>query len=289
MKPVNNRPLANNIDNIVRVIVGSARFDVVNHTIYVGTLFGKGHSHPEHYQMSYVISGRSDVVIGGQRCHVCPGRVVWIPPETLHYSCRPEARERFELAQTKFYISPEPRFQFPVMMTVQAPQQWLTLFQQMLNEYHSQRYCREIALRLLLAQLVLLMAEGMANGYRRGIISKSSDRARTQRRAKINQAISYLHNHYGESLGLKDIAAHVGMSVSALSHEFRLVTGLAPINYLINYRLSQAAVLLGDHRLKISAVADAVGFNSPYYFCRQFKKRYYASPRAYYRKIFLAR
>ncbi len=239
--------------------------------------------------MSYVISGRCDVVIDGQRCRVCPGRVIWIPPNTLHYSCRPDERERFELAQTKFYLSRKPRFQFPVMMMVQAPQQWLTLFQQMLNEYYSQRYCRETALRLLLAQLVLLMAEEMASGYRRGIISRTYDRAKTLRRTKINQAISYLHNHYGESLGLKDIAAHVGMSVSALSHEFRLVTGLAPINYLINYRLSQAAVLLGDPRLKISAVADAVGFNCPYYFCRQFKKRYRASPRAYYRKISHAR
>lgn len=277
------------IERFLRAIVAGAHFDIVNHTEYVGTFLGKAHNHPELYQMSYVVRGGCDVLVGGRRCRVGPERVLWIPPNTFHQSCRPDERERFELAQTKFFVPFRPVFRFPAMMVVQAPHEWLTLFQQMLNEYHSQRFYRATALRLLFAQLVLLMAGDLAGPARRRTRSSRSDAAVSLRRAKINQAIAYLHKNYRAPVCLKEIAAHVGMSVSALSHEFRLVTGLAPISYLINYRLSQALALLGDPRLKISSVAEAVGFESPYYFCRQFKKRYHSAPRAYFRKIHCAR
>lgn len=274
------------LNRFIYSIVHSARIEIANQLTYVGTFLSEQHRHPDLYQMSYIVNGRADVVLAGRRYQAGAGHLLWLPPNTRHGSYWPDERERFELAQAKFSVSARPAFRFPVVMAIRTPNEWLNLFRQIINEYHRQRSYRETALGLLLAQLVLLMAGNMTGGGRRqsGISATESIR-----QAKINNVVRYLHQHYRERVSLKDAAKSAAMSVSALSHDFRRFTGLAPIDYLINYRLSQAVAMMGDPRLKISAVAEAVGFASPYYFCRQFKKRYRFPPRAYYRRIYRAR
>ena len=48
-------------------------------------------------------------------------------------------------------------------------------------------------------------------------------------------------------------------------------------------------VLMGNAAMKVGAIAEASGFASPYYFCRQFKRRYHVSPGQYYRRIYHAK
>lgn len=276
------------LDRFIEAIVRSTQINIANHVTYLGTFLGTPHCHPDLYQMSYIVRGRADVVLAGRRYQAGDCHLLWLPPNTRHGSHRPDERKWFELAQAKFSVAIKPVFRFPLVIAIRTPNEWLNLFQQIINEYHSQRPYRETSLRLLLTQLVLLMAGNLtASGRRPGKSSRSVSAASLQQ-AKINNAVHYLHQHYRERISLKDMAKSAAMSISALSHEFRRFTGLSPVNYLINYRLSQAVAMMGDPRLKISAVAEAVGFASPYYFCRQFKKRYHFPPREYYRRIYHA-
>jgi AraC-like DNA-binding protein len=132
------------------------------------------------------------------------------------------------------------------------------------------------------------MARDMAGNVRRRTKSSQLNRSASIQQARINAAVCYLHQHYRGHVKLTDVARAAAMSASALSHEFRRLTGLSPINYLINYRLSQAVALMGNTEMKVGAIAEAAGFASPYYFCRQFKKRYHASPVQYYRRVYSA-
>jgi len=277
------------LHRFVESICRTARIDEANHTAFQGTFLGPSHRHPDRYQMSYIVSGQTDVVLGGRRYRVGSGHVLWLPPKSWHGSCRPDEHERFELAQTKFAVAMQPPFRFPEVMIVPMPNEWLGLFQQLLNEYHMQRPYRETTLRLLLAQLVLLMARDLAGKSRRREKTGPPHQAPSVRQAKINDAVRYLHQHYRAKVKLGDVARAVAMSTSTLSHEFRRFTGLAPINYLINYRLSQAVVMMSSAEQKLGAIAESVGFSSPYYFCRQFKKRYHLSPGKYCRRVYHAK
>lgn len=89
-------------------------------------------------------------------------------------------------------------------------------------------------IRLLLAQLVLLMARDLTGNVRRRTKASQPDRSPSVQQARINAAVRYLYQHYRDQVKLADVARSVAMSVSALSHEFRRLTGLSPINYLIN-------------------------------------------------------
>lgn len=277
------------LHRFVESIGRTARIDGANHTAFVGTFLGLSHLHSDLYQMSYVVSGQTDVIIAGRRYRVGDGNLLWLPPNTFHGSCRPNEHERLDLAQAKFAVSLRPPFRFPAVMIVSSPNEWLNLFQQLINEYHMQRPYRATTLRLLLAQLVLLMARDLAETVRRRTKVSKPNRSLSVRQAKINDVVRYLHQHYRAKVKLGDVARIAAMSTSTLSHEFRRYTGLSPINYLINYRLSQAVVIMNSSEQKLVAIAEAVGFSSPYYFCRQFKKRYHFSPGQYRRRVYLAK
>lgn len=277
------------LHRFVESICRTARIDAANHTAYQGAFLGKNHRHPDLYQMSYVVGGHDDIILSGRRYRVGPGQLLWLPPGIWHGSRHPDEQVRFELAQAKFSVAMRPNFCFPAIMMVPMPNEWLGIFQQLLNEYHMQRPYRAMALRLLLAQLVLLMARDLGGAARRREKSVLPRQAPASRQAKINDAVRYLHEHYGAKVKLGDVARAVAMSTSTLSHEFRRFTGLAPINYLINYRLSQAVVMMSSAEQKLGTIAEEVGFTSPYYFCRQFKKRYHMSPGKYCRHVYHAR
>ena len=56
---------------------------------------------------------------------------------------------------------------------------------------------------------------------------------------------------------------------------------MTPINYLISYRLKQAALLLTSTEKKIATIAQESGFNGVDHFCRSFKNSYGITPTDY--------
>ena len=64
---------------------------------------------------------------------------------------------------------------------------------------------------------------------------------------------------------------------------FRSHIGVTPLEFLENRRLEKAAELFVQFKMSIpiKEIALQCGFHDPYYFSRQFKKRYGMSPRSY--------
>ena len=71
---------------------------------------------------------------------------------------------------------------------------------------------------------------------------------------------------------MDDIAKAVGVSRSHLYRVFMSNVGQSPIDYLTNYRISEACSLLKSTNLSIAEIAVSVGFFDQFYFSRVFKK-----------------
>lgn len=69
---------------------------------------------------------------------------------------------------------------------------------------------------------------------------------------------------------------------------FKQLTGLPPQQFLIQNRLHKAAALLVSTRESVSEIAYRTGWENVFYFSRQFRQKYHASP-LQYRKEFLVR
>ena len=89
----------------------------------------------------------------------------------------------------------------------------------------------------------------------------------------VLQAMDYIGQHYGDqNISVGEIAQHLGLSESHLSHLFRKETDYTLLNYLTRYRIHKAMELLRDCRTKVYEVAERVGYRDIAYFSATFKK-----------------
>lgn len=81
------------------------------------------------------------------------------------------------------------------------------------------------------------------------------------------------------------LCKEVGVGRSLLYAKFKALTGMTPNNFILNYRLQHAAMLLQKYPdLPISEISDRCGFSTSVYFSRCFKNQYECTPREYQKK-----
>ncbi len=97
----------------------------------------------------------------------------------------------------------------------------------------------------------------------------------------VMYAIRYIQNHYSEPLRIDELARYVGLNRSYLSTLFKKYTGLSPIKYLQNFRLTKAAHLLSMTQLSIASIAVSCGYQEPEAFYKVFRQATGLSPSKY--------
>ncbi len=93
------------------------------------------------------------------------------------------------------------------------------------------------------------------------------------------QAItSYIHENYSQPLTLETIGNKVGISRWYLSKFFKKETGISIVEYINQYRCSNALALLLKSEHPISKISEMCGFSSLEYFSRVYTKQYGHAP-----------
>ncbi len=89
----------------------------------------------------------------------------------------------------------------------------------------------------------------------------------------IDNVKAYLNANYADcDLSLASVASHFDVSESYLSYTFKLQNGVNFFSYVENIRISKAKELLKTTSLKVSDIAEKVGYTSSNSFCRAFKR-----------------
>ena len=101
--------------------------------------------------------------------------------------------------------------------------------------------------------------------------------------ARLQMMMQFIHLNYTKRISLSDIAKAGNVSTSTALNLFRNVLNTSPVNYLICYRLKEAALLLSNTEKKVSAISIDTGFSNKDYFCRSFKQVYSLTPSEYRR------
>lgn len=95
---------------------------------------------------------------------------------------------------------------------------------------------------------------------------------------RVRKMLSYIYEHYAETVSLEDIAGAANISRSEAGRCFNTYMGCSPVDALIQYRLQRAHRLLNETTLTLREISYDCGFNSVNYFSRQFRKRYGYAP-----------
>lgn len=98
----------------------------------------------------------------------------------------------------------------------------------------------------------------------------------------VRDAVQFIQRNYSDpTMCVRTVAEHLNISESYLSHLFKQETGDTVLQHLTACRLQHAKELLGDYRMKIYEVADAVGYRDVSYFAAVFRKATGVSPSDY--------
>ena len=92
-------------------------------------------------------------------------------------------------------------------------------------------------------------------------------------------ALSKIHTDYNKKISIDELAELCSISKYYFCRTFKQVMGVSPADYIINYRLRLADVMLKDGTETVFKIARLCGFEDESYFCRCYKKRRGVSPK----------
>ena len=112
---------------------------------------------------------------------------------------------------------------------------------------------------------------------------QQSESDSTGKQVQLQMMLQYLQNNSQKNITLEDLAKFGMVSKSSVQKLFARYLHISPIEYLIRYRLQQAARMLQTTEKTVTEISEAVGFRETAYFCRKFKKLYEVTPTQYRR------
>lgn len=253
------------------------------------------HWHTE-LEFVYIKSGTVTFWIGEKQFTLSEGNGVFINSKILHRFYSPNGAVIPNFVCMPFFIAPQDSFIYhkyilPVISSSTAFQIFYAnilwqakalLIMQQIIAVQDQTSSSELATSSLLQMLWLEIYENVDIKYTKDQINDSASS-----QARLQLMMQYVHQNYIRNISLDDIAEHAKISKSTVLNLFRKYLHITPINYLINYRLNEAAQLLSKTEKKINTVSYETGFNNVDYFCRLFKKHYQLTPSEYRKKKLL--
>ncbi len=97
----------------------------------------------------------------------------------------------------------------------------------------------------------------------------------------VDHTLEYIEHNYSKNIKVQGIADYIGIDRSYLSQCFRSVLNMSPQEYILNYRMNQAGLLLRNTSLPVSEIASRVGYDDALNFSKAFKKIYSINPTSY--------
>jgi AraC-like DNA-binding protein len=95
----------------------------------------------------------------------------------------------------------------------------------------------------------------------------------------IQEAVTYMEQHYQEDLTVEEIADVCKLNRSYFSKLFKETMGCPPQEFLIRMRLTKATELMKTSNASIGNISQACGYPNQLHFSRAFKKHHGISPR----------
>ncbi|MEM6483006.1 MAG: helix-turn-helix transcriptional regulator [Pseudomonadota bacterium] len=99
--------------------------------------------------------------------------------------------------------------------------------------------------------------------------------------AHFHRVLAVMRARLDQTITVEDLAREAGMSASHFSRVFKETMGSTPMQYLLAYRIEQAAKMITDPARPLGQIAMDCGFADQAHFSRSFKQVTGQTPRQY--------
>jgi AraC-like DNA-binding protein len=153
-----------------------------------------------------------------------------------------------------------------------------TLIQLVDEETRARRSGRELVLERLLE---VLLIEALRSGTE---ATSTPGLSRGLGDERVAAAIHAMHDRPGHAWTVVDLAKEAALSRSAFFARFSRTVGVAPMEYLLAWRMALAKKLLADRKLGVEDVAERIGYGSASAFSVAFARHAGMPPARYARE-----
>ncbi|MCR8958579.1 AraC family transcriptional regulator [Variovorax sp. S2] len=144
----------------------------------------------------------------------------------------------------------------PNWVHIQGEHRLSTLVQLVGDESRNDRPAREIVMARLLEVLLIEALRSTASS------STSSSLVRGLSDTRLALALRLMHQRPSDPWTVAQLAREAAMSRSAFFERFSGAVGMAPMEYLLAWRMALAKQLLRQREIAISEIAERVGYSS---------------------------
>lgn len=243
------------------------------------------HQHGQFSELIFVTKGEGVVTIAGERYAVQEGDLLVYNKGVIHeeYSSRSNPLALYYCG----IVHPEmesliPLDWCPILKTKEHMDTIFSLYTLLFEEaQRKQGQFQQVAGHILTVLVIWLHRLKTENNSRLNTVRDAESLA-----IGIKE---YLDIHYLRHLTLQDIANEFHMNPYYISHVFHRKYNDSPINYILNRRIGEARQLLVSTTLKISAIAQLLGYENANYFTILFTRLMNESPSQYRKRELRAR
>jgi len=166
----------------------------------------------------------------------------------------------------------------PALLHVRGVQRLSALVGFVNEESSERRAGRDLVLaRLVELLLIEALRSTLGHGTPPGLLRGLAD-------SRLAIAIRHMHRDTARSWTVAQLAKKVGLSRSMFFERFARAVGLAPMEYLLAWRMAIAKDLLRRDDIGLTAVAERVGYSSASTFSTAFSRHVGQSPSRYARE-----
>jgi AraC-like DNA-binding protein len=130
----------------------------------------------------------------------------------------------------------------------------------------------EVLAPLIIKEILYRIMQGKHGDRVKNLAAKGS------KLSEVAAALYYLKKYFSREIKIDELAKQVNLSPSALYHHFKQVTTMTPIQYQRALRLQEARRLIIGEDIKAADAAFKVGYESPSYFNREYRKMFGKPP-----------
>ena len=227
------------------------------------------------YQLIYVASGKTHFYFGDEdRVVNAEQMVLFQPRQPQHYEYfaaeKPEVywihftgndvknilrHYNIPLAEPVFYSGNSSTYTY--------------LFKEIIHELQSFRVGYRELLEMYLRQIFLLIQRNRME--RKPTVSSYIQE-------EMEYARRYFNEHYNEPINIEEYAQSRGMSVSWFLRNFKQITTMSPMQYILSIRMNNAVTLLETTDYNVTEISAIIGYDNPLYFSRIFRKQVGMAP-----------
>ena len=165
---------------------------------------------------------------------------------------------------------------------ITAPQQVVTLLQQMLRESeNSDEFSADMIIAMLGQVLMLLLRQAKSPAADK---PKASNSLNSENQI-IRRAQQYISDHLREKLSVPLVAKMVDVSPSYLTALFHKNLQISPAEYIRRLKLQESKQMIRENSMTFTEIAAALQYSTVHHFSRQFKEKFGITPTEYAKSV----